>query len=143
VPKRSLEDLVGQAVAGDGGGVVTTVELGLDPDTNGGAAPTGEVASLDTRTPVVPKSRTSALPQVATTGPRYLRLARKDVRLREDQIEALDAAARRLSRNRVDKSERITPNTLVRLAVDLLIPRLDGLEGDTEEALLQSLQGRV
>jgi hypothetical protein len=75
-----------------------------------------------------------------TAGPRYLALARKDVRLREDQMQALSDAARRLSRQRTNKAERITENTLIRVAVDLLLSRLDDMTGDTEEALLWSLQ---
>jgi hypothetical protein len=121
MPKRKLEELVGEAVAGNGGGMVGTKSW------------TSEVR----------ESRTTDLPNVGTSGPRYLRLARKDVRLREDQLEALDTAARRLSRHRTDKAERITENTLIRIAVDLLIPRLDGLAGDTEEALLQALRDRA
>jgi hypothetical protein len=119
VPKRNLEELVGRAVAGNGGGVVTA----------------------ESRTAEVRKSRTTDRPDIGSPGPRYLRLARKDVRLREDQLEALDAAARRLSRHRKDKGERITENTLIRIAVDLLIPRLGGVTGDTEEALLKALGG--
>jgi hypothetical protein len=116
VPKRSLEDLVGQAVA-DNGGAVT-----------------------DSRTSEVTQSRTPELPDLGTSGPRYLGLARKDVRLREDQVQALSDATRRLSRQRTNKAERITENTLIRVAVDLLLSRLDDMAGDTEEALLWSLQ---
>jgi hypothetical protein len=139
VPKRSLEDIVGQAVAGNGEGVATT-----EPDsTDGGGVTAADPQSSEVqefRSPVVRKSRTSAPPQNGSTGPRYLRLARKDVRLREDQMETLVTAARRLSRDRTDKTERITENTLIRIAVDLLIPRLGELQGDSEEALLESLR---
>ena len=74
--------------------------------------------------------------------PRYLRLTRKEVRFREDQLDALDRVVRRLVRVRRGGGERITENTLVRVAVDLLLERADALSGATEAELLRSLRGR-
>ncbi len=74
--------------------------------------------------------------------PRYLRLTRKEVRFREDQLDALDRVARRLVRARRGGGERITENTLVRVAVDLLLERADVLSGATEAELLRSLRGK-
>jgi hypothetical protein len=74
--------------------------------------------------------------------PRYLRLTRKEVRFREDQLDALDRVVRRLVRARRGGSERITENTLVRVAVDLLLERADALSGGTEAELLRSLRGK-
>lgn len=74
--------------------------------------------------------------------PRYLRLTRKEVRFREDQLDALDRVARRLVRARRGGGERITENTLVRVAVDLLLERADALSGATEAELLRSLRGK-
>lgn len=74
--------------------------------------------------------------------PRYLTLVRTEARLREDQIADLAALRRRVAANRHDKSERITDNTLIRLAVDALLQRhADQLAGDTEEQLRASLLG--
>lgn len=72
--------------------------------------------------------------------PRYLRLTRKEVRFREDQLDALDRVVRRLVRARRGGGERITENTLVRVAVDLLLERADALSGATEAELLRSLR---
>lgn len=116
MPKRNLEDLVGQAVA-DNGGVLT-----------------------ESRSSEATQLQSPEVPKTGTSGPRYLGLARKDVRLREDQVRALSDAARHLSRQRTNKAERITENTLIRVAVDLLLSHLDDMTGDTEEALLWSLQ---
>ena len=73
-------------------------------------------------------------------GPRYLQLARKEVRFRDDHLEALDKLARRLqSARRGHTGERITENTLVRVAVAALLQRADNLMGRTEAELLESL----
>lgn len=53
--------------------------------------------------------------------PKFARLTRKEARVREDQYRALSALARRLMRRRQAKGERITENTLIRVAIDLLL----------------------
>jgi hypothetical protein len=53
--------------------------------------------------------------------PPYLTYVRKECRLRPDQLDALTALARKLNRERKGKGERITENTLIRWAVDLLL----------------------
>lgn len=84
-----------------------------------------------------PKSVSSEVPD----GPLYMRLTRKEVRFRDDQLEALDRVARRLVRARRGAGgERITENTLVRVAVDLLLERAETLTGGTEAELLKSLR---
>lgn len=69
----------------------------------------------------------------------YATLVRKEARLRDDQIEALAARARRLSRARTGTDVRITDNTLIRVAVDLLLDRADRLQGNTEAELRKSV----
>ena len=85
----------------------------------------------------------SAVPDSVSTadeGPRYLQLTRKEVRFRDDHLEALDKLARRLQRaRRGHPGERITENTLVRVAVAALLQRADDLMGRTEAELLESL----
>jgi len=55
--------------------------------------------------------------------PPYLTYVRKECRLRPDQLDALTALARKLNRERKGKGERITENTLIRWAVDMLLER--------------------
>jgi len=90
-----------------------------------------------------PQTGSSFVPDsVSTTGegPRYLQLTRKEVRFRDDHLEALDKLARRLQRaRRGHTGERITENTLVRVAVAALLQRADDLMGKTEAELLESL----
>ena len=87
--------------------------------------------------PEVPKSVSPEVPE----GPLYMRLTRKEVRFRDDQLEALDRIVRRIARaRRGHGGERITENTLVRVAVDLFLERADALAGGTEAELLKSLR---
>lgn len=98
----------------------------------------------ESRSARVSKSRTSEVREAAPaekSEPLYLRLTRKDVRFRDEQLGALHALARRLSKaRRGAKGERITDNTLVRVAVDLLLQHADELAGADEAALLESLR---
>lgn len=72
-------------------------------------------------------------------GAHYLTFVRKETRLREDQMDALAAKARQINRNKTDGGERLTDNTLIRIAVDLLLARADKLAGSTEEELRNSV----
>lgn len=71
--------------------------------------------------------------------PKYLQLERKDLRLRADQLDALTTWQRRLNKVRRGRGERITENTLVRVAIDLLLERADELGGFTEDELRASV----
>ncbi|MFC8041663.1 hypothetical protein ACFUOZ_20110 [Paenarthrobacter sp. NPDC057355] len=72
--------------------------------------------------------------------PRFADFERKEARLRQDQLDALDALARKIKRARKPGAgERITDNTLIRVAVDLLLARQDELRGSTEDELRTSV----
>ncbi len=102
------------------------------------------------RAPDVPKSQTpngrdsdsDGLGDSVSLGvPKYLRLVRKEARLSAEQFDALTDLARRLNRRKArGVGERITENTLIRVAVDLLLAEAGRIEGTTEEELLQSLR---
>lgn len=91
-----------------------------------------------------PKSQTSEVDDAEegeAQDPLYLRLTRKEVRFRDEQMEGLHRLARRLSKARRGmKGDRITDNTLVRVAVDLLLQHADDLAGHDEATLLESLR---
>jgi hypothetical protein len=74
-----------------------------------------------------------------TSEPSYLHFVRKDTRLREDQLEQLTKESRRLNRAKRNTGVRITDNTLIRVAVDLLLARIENASGDDEAAILGSL----
>jgi len=89
-----------------------------------------------------PATARSKAPTVAPTvdgGPTYLRFVRKETRLRGDQQNQLTLHARRLNRAKAPGVPRITDNTLIRVAVDLLLARIDHAAGDDEGSLLESL----
>ena len=72
--------------------------------------------------------------------PKYLALLRKEARLRGDQVDALASLARRMNRAKADKGgERITENTLIRVAVDWLLSRDEPVGASSEEEIRRSL----
>lgn len=62
----------------------------------------------------------------------------KQAMIRSDQQTSLDELARDLHDARSSKGERITANTLIRIAIDGLVAHGSRLHGDTEEELLAS-----
>src|SRR3712207_1518238 len=92
----------------------------------------------------VPSSATEPQPAEAATParllPKYLALQRKEARLRGDQVDALASLARRMNRGKANKgSERITENTLIRVAVDWLLSREEPVGASSEEEIRRGL----
>ena len=114
-------------------------------ETPGGEEPivvepsSAEAATPPTLTSTEPKAPRNALRTAAEDEVGYLALERKETRLREGQIGELTAHARRLNRAKTARAPRITENTLIRVAIDLFLSRVDGLQGNTEEDLRRSL----
>jgi len=75
----------------------------------------------------------------ATTHAHWTELERLEARLRDDQVEDLDALARRLNKQRNSEGERITKNTLLRVAADLLLAQQSDAAGSTEAEIRASL----
>ena len=71
--------------------------------------------------------------------PAYLRFVRKETRLREDQQNQLTLQARRLNRAKKTTGPRITENSLIRVAVDLLLAKIERASGGDEDAIRKSL----
>jgi hypothetical protein len=71
--------------------------------------------------------------------PKWQRLERKELRLRADQLDELARLRRTLNRQRGGEGERITENTLIRVAVDMLLGRAGKLRGTTEDELRNSV----
>ncbi|MFE4539684.1 hypothetical protein ACFRKB_32240 [Streptomyces scopuliridis] len=75
--------------------------------------------------------------------PKWATLERKEARLRADQLSDLADLRRHVNARRQDRSEIITDNTLIRVAVDVLLQvHAHRLRGDTEEDLLHSVLPR-
>jgi hypothetical protein len=101
------------------------------------AAP-AEPKTAKARKPKNPAAR-AATAVTPSTEPLYLRLERKETRLRTDQYADLTELARRLSRAKGPGGERITENTLIRIAIDVLLEHASELNGHTEAELKQSV----
>lgn len=91
-------------------------------------------------------SRAAPKAKRATGGAMYARLEAKEARLRPDQRDELGVLARKLERarqqaRREHATERITDNTLIRVAIDVLLEA--GVEGLTESELRESLRSKV
>ncbi len=101
-----------------------------------------EVQSPEAAAPSLGRRTPQVQPRAAADSsgmPKYLRLERKELLIWPDQITNLSILARRLNRNRGGVGERITTNTLIRVAAALLLSRSQDLAGTTEEELRQSL----
>jgi hypothetical protein len=89
------------------------------------------------------QSRNEAINEAMTLAPRvpkYLALERKEARLRGDQVDSLASLARRVNRQKPSRGgERITENTLIRVAVDWLISQEEYVGGSTEEDIRRGL----
>ncbi len=80
---------------------------------------------------------------VAPRVPKYLALQRKEARLRGDQVDSLTSLARRVNRRKASRGaqggERITENTLIRVAVDWLLSQEEYVGGSSEEEIRRGL----
>lgn len=96
--------------------------------------------ATSTQTADVRESVSSSRQRAGSDGlPRYQQTARVEGRLWPDQVTALADLRRKVSQARNHKPERITDNTLLRIAVDLLLAHAGDLRGDTEDQLRQSV----
>jgi hypothetical protein len=101
--------------------------------------PAASPAAPPARRPARQSARNSA--EAQTPGvPKFRTLERKELYLRLDQIDELTSLRRRLNRMRGrGNGERLTENTLIRVAVDLLLSQAGKLGGIDEEELKNSL----
>jgi hypothetical protein len=92
---------------------------------------------------VEPPAREQSRDEAMTPAPRvpkYLALERKEARLRGDQVDSLASLARRVNRRKASRGgERITENTLIRVAVDWLLSQEQYVGGSTEEEIRRGL----
>ena len=96
----------------------------------GGGGTTAQERSLDEAT----------MPTAPPRVPKYLALERKEARLRGDQVDSLALLARRINRQKPSRGgERITENTLIRVAVDWLLSQEAHVGGSTEDEIRRSL----
>jgi len=115
-----------------------SLDLEQDSKQAAPASPTAAPRSAPKQKPVQAR-RQSTRPSRNFEDGTYTELERKETRLRADQYEALSLTARRLQKQKVEPGKRITENTLIRVAIDLLLEHRDELAGETEEAIRNSV----
>lgn len=76
--------------------------------------------------------------------PKYLQLKRREARIYDEQADALTVLARQINNQRKQPDgkttgERITDNTLLRVAIDLLLERKEEIRGTTEQEIAANL----
>jgi len=136
MPRQSVADLLGE---------VDQAPVVLPPrPAPAEAAPAAAVEKPEPRRPA-PRRVAHGLRDAGTAGvtesqiPKWQRLERKELRLRADQLDELARIRRTLNRQRGGEGERITENTLIRVAVDMLLGRAGKLRGTTEDELRKSV----
>jgi hypothetical protein len=102
------------------------------------SAPKSAEPAQPSRTRRTEDAAPAARPEPAE-GTGYRSFARKETRVRDDQYTALTAHARRLTRTRPAGTERITENTLIRVAIDLLLEKSDRISGGSEAEIRKSV----
>ena len=127
--------------------VPSTQRTGTPPPTadlasksNGGVE--SEIAVNDKKATAHPSSTQAAAEDegpIVSSHTHYTELVRKELRLHADQADELTVLATKVQRARREKGERITDNTLIRVAVDLLLERQKELVGSTEDQLRVAL----
>lgn len=103
--------------------------------------------SLPTPQPSVPAPTSESdvvTDSVTTSVPKYLQMQRREARIHNEQADALTLLTRRLNSERrlpngTSVGERITDNTLIRVAIDLLLQRENEIQGTSEEAIARGL----
>jgi hypothetical protein len=89
--------------------------------------------------PKHPAPTAQAQTQAQTPAPLYATLLRKETRIRFDQQTQLTLLARRLTQRRKTPGVRITENTLIRIAIDLLLAYAGELDGADEATLRRTV----
>jgi len=136
MPRQSVADLLGEV---DQAPAVLPPRLAPAE-----AAPAAAVEKPEPRRPA-PRRVARGPRDAGTAGvtesqiPKWQRLERKELRLRADQLDELARIRRALNRQRGGEGERITENTLIRVAVDMLLGRAGKLRGTTEDELRKSV----
>jgi hypothetical protein len=136
--RQSLDSLLGNTAVDDTSGA----PVAQQQDPSATPAQQRPPGSPD-ETAKAPKERRTPSPRIPAPAQvsgeaKYLTLVRKEARLREEQYANLTDKSRQL--NRAKKGgERITENTLIRVAVDLLWAQAGNLHGVDEAELRKSV----
>jgi len=136
---QAMEDLLAASAPAPPGSVPIPARSVAPPP----QPPAAETAATPAPGRSRPPSRTRPKPVASgvteSQAPLWQRLERKELRLRADQLDELARLRRSLNRQRGGAGERITENTLIRVAVDMLLGKAGKLRGTTEDELRKSV----
>ncbi|MBD2099269.1 hypothetical protein H6F90_29840 [Trichocoleus sp. FACHB-591] len=137
MPRKKITDLLNDELQDSVSSEQLEPRTSVEPAPKTTQEPGSETNNqIELQTPKLTESETPQLPK-------YLSLERKEVRLSAEQLDALTMITRRLNRSRAKQGERITDNTLIRVAIEMLIEHSAKLEGVTEEELLESYKRAI
>lgn len=98
------------------------------------------VPVADTKASSRPAAQSTLVPSTPDSDvPKWLTFEPKPTRQRRDQLDWIEAKRKELNALRGRAGERLTDNTLIRVAIDLLIVNGERLQGTTEAELRASL----
>lgn len=143
--RSTLPDVTQDTPATEVTPAVDTPPTPAEPSAGRAPASAQELAPAATPSPPPPPPPARRAPRRRTSRPapgewaRFDQYERKEARLRPDQYGRLSTTSRELNRARHSTGERITENTLIRVAIDLLLERADELTGTTEAELRKSV----
>ena len=142
MPRQSVADLLSEADQAAPAAPAVLPPRPAAPDAREALPAARPEAPPSPRHPAQRERRRPEAGTTAVTGsqlPKWQRLERKELRLRADQLDELARLRRVLNRKRGGEGERITENTLIRVAVDVLLSRAGELRGATEDELRESV----
>ncbi len=128
-----------------GARTVSTTQEATPPQVDDRPRSQPKPATAQPKTAAQPRGQSGTSSPPTSRTQRYDDLERKETRLRPDQVAELSRLARELarearrSRPAGQPGERITDNTLIRVAVDLLLAQGDQLAGVDEQQIRRSV----
>lgn len=141
MPRQSVADLLGEVGQAPAAAPPVLPPRPAPVEEPSAAAPEPPVPRRSAPAPRAVRGRRGSGTAEVTESqtPKWQRLERKELRLRADQLDELARIRRVLNRQRGGEGERITENTLIRVAVDMLLGRAGRLHGTTEDELRKSV----
>ncbi|NJM67339.1 MAG: hypothetical protein HC851_17520 [Acaryochloris sp. RU_4_1] len=138
--KRKITDLLNDELSNSVSSKITEFRSSKVPD---GFIPKDEdlaIPKMENRSSITePQRQANRLTEFENDEvPKYLQMERKEVRLPQEHLDKLTLLVRQLNRARKRSGERITENTLIRIAIAGMIEHADQLKGTTEDELLVS-----
>ncbi|MBG6184892.1 hypothetical protein IWX65_002870 [Arthrobacter sp. CAN_A214] len=130
------------AVSPDGKLTLATLEAAQEPQKEAAPVPMASPArpgpSHIRAAPIAPQDTPAAEPDpLPSKKPSWEEMDRKEVRVYSDQVLALTTLRLKINKGKKG-SERITDNTLIRTAIDLLLERQEDIGGVTENEIRAS-----